>query len=74
MHQDDEIILLVTGDVGDDGFARFEGVVAPRAKGALFKNRPAVPWHQLVRLFEGNQIQVVFGRLQKDKVFASVVV
>ena len=74
MDEDDEVVLAVAGYIGNERLARFGGVAAAVAEGALLEDLPAVRGRELRRLVEGHDVEVVLRGFEEDEILAAVLV
>ena len=74
MDDDDKVVFAVVGEVGDERFARFREFVAAAAEGAFLENLPTVRGNEIVRFFEGDEVEITLTGFEKDEVFAFVAV
>ncbi len=74
MHEDDQVVFTVAGDIRDQGFAGFGKITPAAAEGAFFKHRPAVGGHQFPAGIEHNEVQITPAGFQKNQILATIVV
>src|SRR4051794_8242875 len=74
MDQHDEIVLTVASQVRHDCFPRLRQFVAAIAESALFKYLPAIGRNQFMIFVKRNEIDVIAGGFEKDKILSSVAV
>ena len=74
MNKNDQVILAVTGQVCDQGFTRLGRLAPAVTESSFFKDLPAVGGDKLVRRLEGDDINVALDGLEKDKIFAPILV
>jgi len=71
---DDKVVFAVVREVGDERFARFGKFVAAAAEGAFLEDLPAIRGDEVVRFFEGDEVEIAFAGFEEDEVFAFVTV
>ena len=70
MDDDDEIVLLVAGDIDDEGFAWFAAVATAPAERALLEDLPAGRGDELPVLVVDDEVEVVLRGFEDPKIAA----
>src|ERR1043165_1750918 len=70
--ENDEVVLLVAGDVGDGGFAWLGQGVLGTAKSVLLEDLPAVAGNELAVRVKLDEVEIVLGRFHEDELFVTV--
>ena len=75
MDQQHQVGLVVPGEVGHEGLARFGGLDGPAlAEGSLLEHLPSCGWDEPVGFLEGDEVHVGLGGFEEDEVASPVLV
>ena len=58
MDNDDQIVLLVAGDIDDQRFARFGLIATPAAKSSFFEDLPSGSWNEFAVRIENDEVEM----------------